>query len=96
MGLKKGWDLTSEAPAREPSRRISSLTRSLRITLLQRLRKMLASTTDGVTVKPVVYAYWDTWIAPEPSGKGTSSRNIFAKVAFLFLPLNGVVPNNIS
>ena len=34
--------------------------------------------------------------APEPSGNGTSSRKIFANVAFLFLPLNGVVPNSIS
>lgn len=42
-----------------------------------------------------VATYFDT-CAPEVSGNGTSSRRIFAKVAFLFLPLNGVVPNNIS
>ena len=41
-------------------------------------------------------AYLLTVGEPEPSGKGTSSRRIFAKVAFLFLPLKGVVPNNIS
>ena len=41
-------------------------------------------------------AYLLTVGAPLPSGKGTSSRRIFAKVAFLFLPLKGVVPNNIS
>lgn len=34
--------------------------------------------------------------APFPSGNGTSSRKIFANVAFRFLPLNGVVPNSIS
>lgn len=31
-----------------------------------------------------------------PSGNGTSSRKIFANVAFRFFPLNGVVPNSIS
>jgi hypothetical protein len=40
--------------------------------------------------------YFDTCCAPCPSGKGTSSRRIFANVAFRFLPLKGVVPNNIS
>jgi len=34
---KKGWALTSEAPAREPRRRSSSLMRSLRMRDLQRL-----------------------------------------------------------
>jgi len=34
---KKGWVLTSEAPAREPMRRSSSLIRSLRMRDLQRL-----------------------------------------------------------
>lgn len=40
--------------------------------------------------------YFDTCGAPECSGNGTSSRRIFANVAFRFLPLNGVVPNSIS
>lgn len=35
--LKKGCALTSEAPARDPSRRFSSLTNNLRIKLLQLL-----------------------------------------------------------
>jgi len=34
---KKGWVLTSEAPARAPRRRFSSLMRSLRMRDLQRL-----------------------------------------------------------
>ena len=42
------------------------------------------------------WAYFEICGAPECSGKGTSSRSIFAKVAFRFLPLNGVVPNSIS
>lgn len=37
IGLKKGWFFTSDAPALEPNRRISSLIRSFRITDLQRL-----------------------------------------------------------
>src|SRR3954451_6626416 len=40
--------------------------------------------------------YFDTWGAPEPSGKGTSSRRILAKVALRFFPLKGVVPYSIS
>lgn len=39
VARKKGWVLTSEAPAREPMRRSSSLMRSLRIRDLQRLRE---------------------------------------------------------
>lgn len=35
---KNGWVLTSEAPAREPMRRSSSLMRSFRIRDLQRLQ----------------------------------------------------------
>lgn len=42
------------------------------------------------------WAYFEICGAPECSGKGTSSRSIFANVAFRFLPLNGVVPNSIS
>ena len=40
--------------------------------------------------------YFDICGEPECSGKGTSSRRMFAKVWFRFLPLNGVVPNSIS
>lgn len=40
--------------------------------------------------------YFEMFGDPLPSGKGTSSLRIFANVAFLFLPLNGVVPNSIS
>ena len=44
--------------------------------------------------------FWDAYLdicgEPECSGKGTSSLSIFAKVAFRFLPLNGVVPKSIS
>ncbi len=36
--------------------------------------------------------YVDTVGLPACSGKGTSSLRMFANVAFLFLPLNGVVP----
>jgi hypothetical protein len=48
MGLKKGWLLTSEAPAREPSRLISSFTRSFRTTDLQRLGYCLLAESDEV------------------------------------------------
>ena len=38
MGRKKGWFLTSDAPAREPSRLTSSLISSFRMSDLHRLR----------------------------------------------------------
>jgi len=38
----------------------------------------------------------ETGVTPAPSGNGTSSRKMLANVAFLFLPLNGVVPKSIS
>lgn len=44
----------------------------------------------------LVGAYLEIWGFPDPSGKGTSSRKMLAKVALRFLPLNGVVPYNIS
>lgn len=40
MARKKGWVFTSEAPAREPIRRSSSLISSLRIRDLQRLHEV--------------------------------------------------------
>jgi len=40
--------------------------------------------------------YFEMFGDPLPSGKGTSSLRMLANVAFLFLPLNGVVPNSIS
>lgn len=43
-----------------------------------------------------VGAYLEMFGEPLPSGKGTSSLRMFANVAFLFLPLKGVVPNSIS
>lgn len=43
-----------------------------------------------------VGAYLEIWGFPDPSGKGTSSRRMLAKVALRFLPLKGVVPYNIS
>ena len=42
VARKKGWVFTSEAPARDPRRRISSLIRSFRISDLQRLESILA------------------------------------------------------
>lgn len=39
---KKGWVLTSEAPAREPMRRSSSLISNLRIRDLQRLETCIS------------------------------------------------------
>lgn len=48
------------------------------------------------TTKLLRRTYLETLGAPFPSGNGTSSRRMFAKVAFLFLPLNGVVPKSIS
>ena len=89
--LKKGAVLMSEAPARDPSRRVSSLINSLRMMALQRLRS-LAHVTRHLKVQ----TYFDTCGAPEPSGKGTSSRRMLANVALRFLPLKGVVPYNIS
>lgn len=59
---------------------------------LQRLAMRLAekiTDQDGKT-------YLEMLGAPDPSGKGTSSLKIFAKVALRFLPLKGVVPNSIS
>ncbi len=40
---KKGWVFTSDAPAREPMRRSSSLIRSLRMRDLQRLKRYVKS-----------------------------------------------------
>lgn len=90
---KKGWVLTSEAPARAPRRRFSSLMRSLRMRDLQRLGWGLVGCQ---TLVKGVGAYLEIWGFPDPSGKGTSSLRMFAKVAFRFLPLKGVVPYNIS
>lgn len=84
---KNGAVLMSEAPARDPSRRVSSLMRSLRISDLQRLFLVSA-----VLQRRTCNAYLDTGGAPEPSGNGTSSLKMLAKVALRFLPLNGVVP----
>ena len=88
---KKGCVFTSEAPARDPKRRASSLMRSLRMMDLQRL---------GLFSKRPCYVeclpYVEVCGAPLSSGNGTSSRRMFAKVAFRFFPLKGVVPNNIS
>jgi len=81
----------SDAPAREPNRRVSSLIRSLRMMPLHKLRKV-----NTVKQSSLNTTYFDTCGAPEPSGNGTSSRRMLAKVALRFLPLNGVVPNSIS
>ena len=89
--LKKGAVLMSEAPARDPSRLVSSLINSLRMMALQRLR-LSAQNAHQVRFT----TYFDTCGAPEPSGKGTSSRRMLANVALRFLPLKGVVPYNIS
>lgn len=77
----------SDAPARDPSRRVSSLIKSLRISDLQRL--LIVSHGSKLNIK---CTHLDTGGAPEPSGKGTSSLRMLAKVAFRFLPLKGVVP----
>ena len=87
MVRKNGAVLMSEAPARDPSRRVSSLMRSLRISDLQRL--FLVSV---VLQRRTWTAYLVTCGAPEPSGNGTSSLKTLAKVALRFLPLKGVVP----
>lgn len=55
---------------------------------------MLASPT--VSTNEGKITYFEICGAPECSGNETSSRRIFAKVAFRFLPLKGVVPYNIS
>lgn len=81
----------SEAPAREPRRRVSSLMSSLRIMPLQRLDLLVLRHFDHVLA-----TYFDTAGAPDPSGNGTSSLRILANVALRFLPLKGVVPYNIS
>jgi hypothetical protein len=77
----------SEAPAREPNLRVSSLMRSLRMSDLQRL-PLSVKAFDRYSER----TYFDTAGAPEPSGNGTSSLKILAKVALRFLPLKGVVP----
>jgi hypothetical protein len=81
----------SEAPAREPRRRVSSLMSSLRIIPLQRLQLLV-----GDQYLYPTNTYFETAGAPEPSGNGTSSLRMLAKVALRFLPLKGVVPYNIS
>jgi hypothetical protein len=81
----------SEAPAREPKRRVSSLMSSLRIMPLQRL--------DLLVIRRPCHelgTYFDTAGAPDPSGNGTSSLRMLANVALRFLPLKGVVPYSIS
>ena len=88
---KNGWPLTSDAPARAPRRRFSSLMRSFRIKDLQRL--LSVSSHFIANLRP---SYLDIWGDPECSGNGTSSRRMLANVALRFFPLNGVVPNNIS
>jgi len=91
---KNGCVLMSDAPARAPRRRFSSLMSSLRISDLHRLlsislRPCRSRQTGDMT-------YFDICGDPECSGNGTSSLKIFAKVALRFLPLKGVVPYNIS
>jgi hypothetical protein len=83
--------LMSDAPAREPNRRVSSLMSNLRIIPLQRLR--FVSTGAHQRKRKT---YFETDGAPDPSGNGTSSLRILANVALRFLPLKGVVPYNIS
>jgi hypothetical protein len=61
-----------------------------------RLASMLKFRLESRGVTRRRRAYLDTCGAPEPSGKGTSSLNMFANVAFRFFPLNGVVPKSIS
>lgn len=92
MGLKKGCDFTSDAPAREPRRRSSSLLRSLRITDLQRLDMVSIFVFEAETSR----TYFETCVALVWSGNGTSSFRMFANVALRFLPLKGVVPKSIS
>lgn len=79
MGLKNGWLFTSDAPAREPKRRTSSLISSFLITDLHKLFQI--STIQGDLL-------WHTHlvicVAPACSGNGTSSLRIFANVAFRF------------
>lgn len=94
MERKKGCALTSEAPAREPRRRNSSLMRSLRMRDLQRLVETLVLDNEKTYCEDETH--FDTFGPPLPSGNGTSSLKMLANVAFRFLPLNGVVPNNIS
>ena len=81
---KKGCDFTSEAPARDPIRRSSSLIRSLRMRDLQRLwpkhRQEFSRLQKGRERKERMGAYCDICGAPECSGNGTSSLRIFAKV----------------
>ena len=92
MGLKNWWFFTSDAPARDPSLRISSLMSNFRITDLQRL---LLISPVNMKLDPSK-TYLEAGVELECSGKGTSSRKMFAKVALRFFPLNGVVPNSIS
>jgi hypothetical protein len=88
---KKGAVLMSDAPAREPNRRVSSLMSSLRIMALQRLQVV-----SQVKYQYERETYLETAGAPDPSGNGTSSLRMLAKVALRFLPLKGVVPYSIS
>ena len=75
VSRKKACVFTSEAPARDPMRRVSSLMRSLRMSDLQRLGN---DVSVGVEQKGGS-SYCDTCGAP-CSGNGTSSRKMFANV----------------
>lgn len=46
--LKKGWDLTSDAPALDPNRLFSSFTRSFRIKDLHKLSLLLVTRLDQI------------------------------------------------
>lgn len=93
VDLKNGCPLTSLAPALDPSRRFSSLTSSLRMRDLQLL---FSSVNEVYKMETKVQTDFDIVGTPACSGKLTSSRRMLANVAFLFLPLNGVVPKSIS
>ena len=63
---------------------------------LQRLWKIQIISMGLGNLLRIWEAYLETCVEPEPSGKGTSSLRMLAKVALRFLPLKGVVPKSIS
>ena len=100
--LKNGWALTSDAPALEPSRRFSSLHRSLRINDLHRLYWFRKNGALAITEKsvgddklPICHLldfYLEICWYPPCSGNMTSFRIMFTNVTSRVAPLNGVKP----
>ena len=93
MGLKKGWLLTSEARSTRTKPPHFVLHKEFSYDRFAKTGYRLLAESDEVEA---FGTHFETCGELGWSGKGTSSLNMFANVAFRFLPLKGVVPNSIS